>query len=142
MFGIYFFGILLVMVAICYLFKTYPVIKIVSPLLLIIIASVSFTGNRTFRQANPANLDYETCCEINSYIIEQAITADDNNITDIVLHVPKFGTASNWPLSDFAGWRITETLYQHQITHKRINIVLYPDESLNSQFGIESSVEQ
>jgi len=70
--------------------------------------------------------------------VEQIEVADDDNKMNIVLKVPQYDDAQNWPLAIYGEDRICYTLYKHGIVSHDLNVVFEPDNSINQKWGITS----
>jgi len=113
-------------------------IRILSPcILLLLYASINSHGI-TFADANCGEVDWKTCYDISSDFVEQIEVADDDNKMNIVLKVPQYDDAQNWPLAIYGEDRICYTLYKHGIVSHDLNVVFEPDNSINQKWGITS----
>ena len=132
----FFYGFLLLTVLFCGFVKK-PMVKLLMPLLLVIICSLTFVGTDAFAQSNMIGVEAERCRQIDNYLIDTLKKADSDGLTEIELPVPVFDSEDNWPLADTCGDRISYTLYQHHIIHRQIKVNSCPDERVNLQFGLE-----
>ncbi|WP_026494406.1 hypothetical protein [Butyrivibrio sp. WCD3002] len=92
---------------------------------------------KVFLSNNYSNISYEQCENLADDIINQFKSAEENGLTEMTLIVPSYEDEGNWPLSDFAGERIANTLYNHGITKSFISVNNYiASEEKNEYFGI------
>lgn len=141
LFCVFFFGFLLLSVLSCVLIRK-PLIKMITPLILIIICSLSFvTGHRAFKESNIAQLDANKCKQIDNYLIEQIKEAEDNGSREVKLHVPVFSSDNNWPLPEYGVQWIADTLYKQRIISSEMTVVYCPDSAVNEKFGLDTPYE-
>ena len=113
-------------------------IRILSPCILLLLCASINSHGITFADANCGEVDWKTCYDISSDFVEQIEVADDDNKMNIVLKVPQYDDAQNWPLAIYGEDRICYTLYKHGIVSHDLNVVFEPDNSINQKWGITS----
>ena len=111
-------------------------IRIMSPCILLLLCAIINSRGITFADANCGEVDWKTCYDISSDFVEQIEVADDDNKMNIVLKVPQYDDAQNWPLAIYGEDRICYTLYKHGIVSHDLNVVFEPDNSINEKWGI------
>lgn len=111
-------------------------IRILSPCILLLLCAIINSRGITFADANCGEVDWKTCYDISSDFVEQIEVADDDNKMNIVLKVPQYDDAQNWPLAIYGEDRICYTLYKHGIVSHDLNVVFEPDNSINEKWGI------
>ena len=140
LFGVFFFGALLAMLALAYLVSRYPKIQLVLPLLILFLASGADTREKTFLESNFSNAPPAQCAEISRYLIRQLQEAEQGGLTETVLRVPMHVSDlekdDNWPHSLFLMKRVPDTLYAHGLIRSRIDVTPVADPSVNEQFLI------
>ena len=112
---------------------------VLSIALLLNIATFGRAQADFYTPTNSGYLPVETCLQIDDDIVNQITSAVENGEKHMELHVPKFGTADNWPFATYAGGkysRFAYTLYRHGLIRKGIAIDVIPDEAKNAEFGI------
>ena len=74
-----------------------------------------------------------------NYVVSEIIEADKEDVTYLELHVPDMNEneTDNWPLPDYMGIRLTNTLKRHGIIRNDINVIIVPDAEINKKLGIE-----
>lgn len=112
------------------------VIRSLSPCILLLLCTIINSHGITFADANCGEVDWKTCYDISSDFVEQIEVADDDNKMNIVLKVPQYDDAQNWPLAIYGEDRICYTLYKHGIVSHDLNVVFEPDNSINEKWGI------
>ena len=136
-FGIYAFGIIFIIICLTYLFKTYPKLVIVLPILVVFFL-VEFNSNyKTFKETNSSNINPNICKQVGEDVINQIIEADKNGDNNLELHVPYANTGDNWPHSTYIGKRISKTLYKHNLINRIIDITVVPDNEMNVKYNLQ-----
>lgn len=135
---IYYLFMLIIVIMFSYISIKVPNIKLVFPIVLIYILSTINTIGRTFEESNELNLDSKLCREINEDIMQQIITAAENNTYEIKLYVPKFASEDNFPLATYANQTIPDALYKYRvISHRVIVTEIIPDINKNYILGLD-----
>lgn len=136
LFGIYFYGFLLLLSALAYLVQKQPKILLVLPLLLCILASETPTAGKTFLDANFIGEDSEICEAIDNDLIDQILTASRAGQKEVTIQAPASGRSSNWPIAYYVGDRIANTLFEHGILERPIRVIVEPDADMNRKYGL------
>ena len=124
-----------------YLFKTYPKLVIVLPILVVFFL-VEFNSNyKTFKETNSSNINPNICKQVGEDVINQIIEADKNGDNNLELHVPYANTGDNWPHSTYIGKRISKTLYKHNLINRIIDITVVPDNEMNVKYNLQKYSE-
>ena len=94
---------------------------------------------KLYHAYNESNLSYEQLENIMNDFIDQVKTAEERGEKEMILVVPKYEEAGNWPLSvSLVGDRIPEALYRHKIIDSRVIVTeVVISEEKNKKFGIE-----
>ncbi|MCR5143849.1 MAG: hypothetical protein K6B67_00910 [Lachnospiraceae bacterium] len=110
-------------------------------LLIIVLLSLLLginSSGKTYKDSNIIALEHrdgdfgsDRVEEINDYIIDQIIEADNSNESNIIISVPCFYNVDNWPLTDYGFHRISEALYEYGVIDSPVEVVIEVDESLN-----------
>lgn len=141
LFGVFFYGLLIVLLAAGYLVKRCPRLLLVLPILTAVLLSFVNTSGRTFQESNKYNVHADICEAISRDILDQILTADRDGQKEMVLYVPYHvadpETEDNWPHTLILMHRISGVLYKHGITSEYIYIVdVQPSEEMNQRFGL------
>ena len=140
LFGIFFYGVLIVMLALAFLVSRYPRILLALPLLILFLVSEVDTRERTFLESNFADAPPALCAEISRNLIAQLQEADENGFTETVLRVPVNiadpENQDNWPHTLFLMKRIPGTLYAHGLISRDIAVTPVADPAINEQFHL------
>lgn len=136
LFGLYFYGFLILLMALAYVLHRLPKLWVAIPVVLCVLASEINTGEMTFPDSNLQNCEAAICAAIDNDIIDQIVTADEAGQTEMTLHVPISLYAGNWPHSDFVGDRIAVTLYEHGMLDRLISVTVEPDPEMNRKYGL------
>lgn len=138
--GIFFFGMLLSMLALAFLLERFPKLLLVFPLLVFFLVSAVDTGDPTFAESNFSKASPELCAEISRNLIQQIQEADQNGLSEVVLRVPVHVSdpeaEDNWPHSLFLMERIPGTLYAHGLIQRNIRVVPVADPEMNVLFNL------
>lgn len=132
---VFFYVFLLISVIICKIVNR-DFVKIILPLFIVVVCSFIFTSSRTFKESNTEGLTSEKCKQIDEYLIEQIIQVDKDGLREVELHVPVFDNQENWPITEYGAKRIPKALYKHHIVQNDIEVVYYPDITVNKQFDL------
>ena len=138
LFCTFFFGFLLLCVLSCVFIKK-PLIKMITPLILIVVCSITFSsGHRAFKESNIAQLDANKIKQIDNYLIEQIKESDNSGSKEVTLRVPVFSSDNNWPLPEYGVQWIANTLYKQRIISSDITVVYCLDSTVNEKFGLDT----
>lgn len=86
-------------------------------------------GAQTFSSVNLVGND-TVAYRCSTYIVNMVQQADEQGMTTLEIHVPRFNDGDNWPLPTYGGGRISDALYKHGVTATRIEVNLVPDENV------------
>lgn len=141
LFGLAFYGFLIVSHCAAWLLKAIPKTAIVLPLLICIMFSEINTKGRTFHEVILTDTDHITYTAIDEDIIDQFIQADTAGCSEMQLLVPAFPYASGWPLWGWGGWpagnEVSKTLYKHGVISKEIVVTeVIPTKEKNDAFHL------
>ena len=122
LFGLAFYGFVIVLYCVDWLVKSIPKTAIVLPLLICIVFSEIDTSGRTFHEAVITDTDHITCIAIAEDIVDQFIQADAEGSSEMQLFLPVFPYDSGWPFwgGEGAGNVVAKTLYKHGVISKQI----------------------
>ena len=137
LFGVFFCGLLIVSLCAGYLLKRLPALTLAMPLLLCVMFFEINTPGRTFQESTTGYVHPDICVAISEDVLEQLKQADEANMTQMVLYVPKYDSSDNWPYAYYAKNRISKTLYEHGIIRREIQIVqVRPSLAKNEKFSV------
>ena len=127
-YSVFFFIILLVSLAVLYILKKIPFMRIFFPLMTVLAILVAV--NARWPYAYPHSRTYTQTALTESFI-EDVVNADQCGESEVLLKVPKYDADGNWPIL-IGSWEnaFSNSLYKHKITSKKMNITIIPDESL------------
>jgi len=127
-YSVFFFLVLLISLACLYIHTKIPLARMFYPLLSVIVILVAV--NTRWPYAFPYGRTYTQAALTKSFI-EATVEADRNNEPVVELRVPVYSTEGNWPIP-ISSWGdiFSNTLNRHNITSKKIEVVLIPDMSL------------
>lgn len=145
LFAIYFHILLLVLLALGYLVERFPRLMLALPLLTVVLISGINTNGNTFAEINTRGLPAERCGELSRYLIEQYQQADQAGQREMVLRLPQFTSdpenGDNWPYTLVLADRISNTMYNHGLTSRLIDITPVIDPEVNARFHIPLPTE-
>lgn len=145
LFAIYFHVLLLELLALGYLIERFPRLMLVLPLLTVVLISGINTNGNTFKEINTSGLPAERCGELGRYIIEQYQQADKAGQQELILRLPQFAydpvNGDNWPYTLSLVHRISDTMYNHGLTSRLIDITPVIDPEVNRQMHIPLPTE-
>jgi hypothetical protein len=129
LFGFVFYGFLILFVGLGYILKNYEKLVSVTPLLIFILYARTNTYGQTFKSPGLGTTPSQSA-DVDNYIIEQIIEADENGLVEVDIHIPKFSSSDNWPIATY-GTGYSRTLYEYGITKNYITVNYVLDESVN-----------
>lgn len=139
-FPLFFYGFLVVFLALGYLLKKQPKLMLALPLLIIFLASAVNTNGVTFSESLMSDYSAESCADISRDIVNQYVAADEAGLTEttirIPMHVADPETEDNWPHSVVLLDRIGAALYEQGILSRPISATFVVDPAVNQQFHI------
>ena len=145
LFAIYFHVLLLELLALGYLIERFPRLMLVLPLLTVALISAINTNGNTFKEINTSGLPAERCGKLSRYIIDQYQQADMAGQQELVLRLPQFTSdpdnGDNWPYTLSLVHRISDTMYNHGLTSRLIDITPVIDSEVNAQMHIPLPTE-
>lgn len=136
LFGVFFFGLMTVLVCFAYIVQKYPNILLVIPILLCVLFFEVNTNGRTFQESTMQYIDAETCMQISNDLVEQAVTAEQAGLAYMTLSVPLWESEDNWPHAVVLMDRMSRALQEHGILHKPMHMVIEPDPAINSAYNL------
>ena len=138
LFGLYAYLIIMLSFVMCYLLNSTRIFNTFIVILLAFFIVETNCAISTFKPNNLSLISIKKTKEIDDYIINEIINADENGVKALELRVPRDNTSDNWPISDYFGERISYTLFRHKRISRKIEINIIPDERLNEKFGVEN----
>ena len=145
LFAIYFHILLLVLLALGYRVERFPRLMLALPLLTVVLISGINTNGNTFAEINTRGLPAERCADLSRYLIEQYQQADQVGQREMVLRLPQFTSdpenGDNWPYTLVLADRISNTMYNHGLTSRLIDITPVIDPEVNARFHIPLPTE-
>ena len=134
-FGIAFYGFLIVFRFFMSGLKSFPKLSILIPLISLIAAVYTVGGLRSFREPNIAGISPSKCTDISQNLIDQLKDAELQGLSEYSLKVPKYDTKDNWPYPSYSGDVIQSVLYKYGVLNEKMTVTTVVDESLNSLLG-------
>ncbi len=135
-YGLWAYFLVLVFMCFGYLINKYPQVAVILPFLVVFFFIDYNCSLRTFKESNTSNIDPIICKKIDEDLVFQIKEAEKKRLSKVYLHVPQSRTDDNWPHTTYFGDRISNTLYKHGITKKKLNIEIVPDSQYNEKFGL------
>ena len=139
-FPLFFYGFLVVFLALGYLLKKQPRLMTVLPLLLVFLASDINTVGKTFSDSLMSNYGAEACANVSRDIINQYIEADKSGLSEVTIYIPQHvadpETTDNWPHSQVLIYRIGESLYEQGILSRPFSASFEIDPAMNQRYNI------
>lgn len=137
LFGLFFYGFLVVMMALGYAVKKQPQILTILPLVLLVLTFEINTNGKTFRESNMSGYDPDTCAAISRDILDQFLAADEAGMTEMTLYVPMHVADpvndDNWPHSLVLIPRISQALYEHGMISRVMDLNVVADPAFNER---------
>lgn len=134
--SIMFFVFLGIMLCGSYILSKINIFDLLLPFICIFLVCETRTSGRTFSDTKMGGVDNSTCVEIDNDIVSQFVEADESGENEIVLYVPEFGSADNFPLATYGGTSISRALYKHGVIDHPITVTeMVPTREKNEQFN-------
>lgn len=145
-FPLFFYGFLVVFLALGYLLKKQPKLMTVLPLLLVFLVSDINTNGKTFADSLMSDYGSEVCADLSRDIIEQYVVADEAGLTETTIYIPMHvadpETEDNWPHSVVLMHRIGAALYEQGILSRPISATFVADPAVNQRYNIPIPVSE
>lgn len=140
LFGVFFFGVLLIMLALTFLICRFPKILMVLPILTLSLASAVNTQGKTFLESYFSDLSPAVCADISRDLICQVQEAARQGKMEIDLLVPMYVAdpvnGDNWPQTLPIMDKLPDTLYAHGLIDRPIYVNTVADPSMNTRYHI------
>ena len=135
-FGTAFAIFMMICICLAYILKEMPRLFLAVPVLLLVMLSVTNTQEITFAESNTMNLPWQTCVRIDNDIISQVVEADKAGLEKMTLDVMDTGVDDNWPHTSYTGVGISQSLYKHGLTGRKIEIDVHWSLDFNERNGL------
>lgn len=139
-FSMFFYGFLIVGVALAYVAKQQPKLLTVLPLVLLFLVGEINTNGKTFKDSLMSDYAPSVCADISRDILNQYLQADEAGLTETVIYVPMHVADpvndDNWPHSLVLLSRIGRALYEQGIISRPINATFSADPAMNERYHI------
>lgn len=131
-----FYLLLMEMISCAYILKKCPVVAFGVPLLVYVLIFETVIDGKTYVENWVPDYSAETVKALDENIIRQVKEAEAAGAVSVDVLIPKT-ESDEWPMAvSYGGHRISTTLYLHGFTHRRMEIRLVPDESVNKEFHL------
>ena len=121
-YGLFFFGLMAVLVNAVYLSGKFQNTKVFIPLLLLIILNDCSSGGKTFRESNMLNLSPRIINNINNDIVDQMMAAEDVGLSHMTIMVPVFDDEDNWPYAVYATDALGESMWKLHVIEQNVRV--------------------
>ncbi len=146
MFGCVLYLILMFIITLVYVLQNVKILTAFLPLYLYIVLSFCVFFSHNYFIATSSYIHYQSCKEIDEYIVEQIVDADRKALHAVTVRVPRFNIETNYPINTVPyecttfsfGYIVSDTLYKCDVIHRPIVVTIQPDESLNKKFHLDS----
>lgn len=133
----------MVSMAFVYLLQSYKLVRIFTPLFLLMTALIAVNFNYLpVIRWNDSNCSPQTMYAVDNYIISQVVKADRSGKAEVTVKVPFDGSSDNWPHSYAMEKWMQNTLYSHGIIRSRMKIDFQPSKKVNQRFYENKSKKQ
>lgn len=134
--GILFWYIFIFGVSLAYLIQEYPKCFLAAPVIAVMVLVETINGRSAFMESNIVGVSPRNCYAVDMDILNQIQLADQRNVSELELHVPKGDNRDNWPHPDYMGKNICQTLYRDGIISRTFDIQIVPDINMNKKYHI------
>ena len=134
--GFLFWYIFIFGVSLVFLMQEYPKLLLAAPVITVMVLVETINGRSVFMESNIVGAAPRNCYAVDMDILNQIQTANQRNVNELELHVPKGDNRDNWPLPDYMGKNICQTLYRDGIISRTFEIKIVPDINMNKKYHI------
>lgn len=140
--GIWFWLIVITTVAIAYIIRDVPVAIKVAPLMtILLIIAAAYPGGK-FSMSTRENTDYQTCFQLDNYVIDSIVKANRNGLMKIEIRIPDHSDdLRSLTYNEGLGSKIADCLYKYGIIDSRVEVITILDKNM-SDSEISCYVEQ
>ena len=139
--GIWFWLIAITTIAIAYILREVPAATKVAPLVIpLLIIGAAYPGGK-FSMSTREHTDYQTCSELDNYMIDSIVKADKDGQFEIEIRIPDHSDdLRSLTYNEELGNQISDCLYQYGIIDSRVKVKTILDSNM-SDSEISSYVE-
>jgi hypothetical protein len=137
MWGVFLYSILATFISVDIISKgRNKLINTLLAFLTIILVYKGLTSDSILKQSINLNLSYTQAKAVSQNIIDNVVSTDLKNGTNMILYVPKGDDHDNWPFPIYEGQFIGRALKTYGIIKNEIYIEVKPDVSLNMKMSV------
>ena len=136
MFGMSFWLLFVFAISFASIIDEYKLVLIISPFLLYLLLVNALNAGKTFSESNEMNISPEKCIAVDNDLISQIVEADKMGLEEMTLHVPVGVDDVNWPHALYMGGRFANTLSQHGVISKCLEVNVVADETMNEKYHL------
>ena len=126
--------ILLVVIAFAVIIKRVSVIRMFFLPILFVMFFMIIQPDGRYLISTVGSTDYQICVNTDNYVLNQIMKADKEGKKEVTIMVPYYPDDSrNWIFTNDMGERLSQTLYNHNLTRQKMNITIVNNMSLNEK---------
>lgn len=131
-----FYLLLMETISLAYLLKKCTALALILPLLIYFLVFETVIDGKTYVENYVPSYSAEVVKALDENIIRQVKAAEAAGATSVDVLIPDT-ESKEWPMAvSYGGERISSTLYMHGLTHRKMEIRLVPDKSVNEEFHL------
>lgn len=121
--GIWFYLILFIVAAAAYVIQNTPLLPGLLPVLILILIFASVYPDGKFLMSTREHTDYETCMELNRYVIDNIVTADQKDLRKVTIRIPDHSDdLRSLAYNEQLGNAVSGCLYTHGIIAGQVEV--------------------
>lgn len=131
--GMWFFLITIVIVAIVYVTKNvFPKMTKFMPIIIFLFLIAAVYPDGEFCMSTREHTDYETCVQLDQYVIDSIIDADEKGLSEIEIRIPDHSDdLRSLAYNEGLGTEVANCLYTHGIITRKIDVTTILDKKMN-----------
>lgn len=135
--GIWFYIIVFLVVIAAHMVKEYQKVFRWAPVILLFVIAASVYPDGKFSMSTREHTDYQTCVNLDQYMINCIKEADEKGLLEIIVKIPEHSDdLRSLTYNGNLGTKVAECLYAHGMIQNRIEVTTVPDKDMSDDFQI------
>lgn len=130
--GMWFYLITMIVVAIAYLIKNIPFISRALPVMLLLFIFAAAYPDGKFLMSTREHTDYQTCVQLGQYVVDSIIEAEQSGAAEITIRIPDHSDdLRSLTYNEELGDKVANCLYVQGIITSKTNVRTVVDKNMN-----------
>ena len=130
--GIWFYVITFIVVAIACIVRDIPQISKLMPGIIILSVLAAAYPDGKFSMSTREHTDYQTCVQLDQYVISSIVEADEKGLPEIIIRIPDHSDdLRSLTYNEQLGAEVAGCLYAHDIIANKLNVITILDADMN-----------